>query len=82
MTNTEIETLCTFAEQNNESAFAHLCTAAIAGEQWAIERVEFVIGAISTITEADGDIDEAKLAIIQVTRTIRPDGAIARRIKL
>jgi hypothetical protein len=34
-----IESLRAFAIAHGEIEFAHLCTAALAGEQWAIERV-------------------------------------------
>lgn len=39
MTNTAIESLRTFALSHNEIAFAHLCTAALNGEEWAVERI-------------------------------------------
>lgn len=43
MNNAAIEALLTFATQHNELAFAHVCTAALAGEKWAIAWVTPVV---------------------------------------
>lgn len=34
-----IESLRSFAMNHNEIQFAHLCTAALAGEEWAVDEV-------------------------------------------
>ena len=74
MTNT-IETLRTFALSHNEVQFAHLCTAAINGEAWAMWRVENAI-------RRDGMggivLNGSVLDAIRSTDTTRPDGAVAR----
>lgn len=61
-------------------AFAHMCTAALEGEEWAMERVEQVLSDIW-----DGDLPAAesdRLAFIRETDTTRPDGAIAKSIEI
>ena len=75
-TNQVFETLRTFAFANSEIAFAHLCTAALAGDALAIAMV------IPVATQF-GKIDSyALLDLMAATDTTRPDGAIARSIKL
>lgn len=68
----KLEALRNFAVRHAELSFAHLVTCAINGERWAIERVNFVLGSIATITSADGPPADVKLAIIRVTSTARP----------
>lgn len=47
-----IESLRTFALANNETAFAHLCTSALNGEAWAVERVTGALKLIATRSAA------------------------------
>lgn len=63
-----IEELRGFAIGNNEIAFAHLCTAALNGEAWALERVTAVLDRIA------GEM----LLAIRAADTTRPDGSVAR----
>lgn len=87
MTNTTnaaaIESLRSFAAANNEIAFAHLCTAALAGEQWAVERVNLAMLNIGRLAmPGSASYDEAKLEIVSAAETDRPDGAIARKFEI
>lgn len=82
-----IEALRTFAACRLELAFAHLCTAALAGEEWAVERVSAALTLMTNlITEnhavLDHDVAAIRLRIIRATDTTRPDGAIARGIEI
>lgn len=75
-----IESLRAFAEQHGELSFAHLCTAALQGEQWAIERLDehfLHLGADLRHTDASWKLDA-----IRSTDCTRPDGAIARGIEI
>jgi hypothetical protein len=67
-----LEELRNFAVSHGETSFTLLVTAAINNEPWAVERLNFALGCISTIVPADGNPDEVKLAIIQNIRTERP----------
>lgn len=69
-----IERLRGFAERHGEIAFAHLCTAAVAGEAWARERIVAALAA----WQQRGNWDSHVLEAIRTTDTTRPDGAIAR----
>jgi len=80
-TNTAIESLRTFAMAHNEIAFAHLCTAAIEGEEWAMERIADGTKRASVATSATSKRDH-RIAIIRSTDTARPDGAIARTLTI
>lgn len=71
----EIEALRNFAIDNNEVAFAHLCTAALAGEEWALSRIRWPMNVRAGRAHDD---DAALLDVILATDTTRPDGAIAR----
>ncbi len=74
---TEIENLRTFAVSHGEIQFAHLCTAALNGEEWAVERIEGVLVQIRNTLPANIKTEDA-LATIRATDTSRPDGAVAR----
>lgn len=83
MTNTidtaAAESLRNFAVTNGEFAFAHLVTAALAGEEWAMQRTNLVLLKIGRLSlQGSQSHFEAKLEIIRTTDTTRPDGAIAR----
>lgn len=72
----DAESLRTFATEHNELAFAHLVTAALAGEVWAIARLEAPLrlwAVAGTMTPLTATID-----MIRTTDTTRPDGAIDR----
>jgi len=78
MNKTAIESLRSFAVTNNEIDFAHLCTAALAGEGWAVGRIASVVDEWcfapcdeSAVVDLIGNID-----------TARPDGAIARKMEI
>lgn len=62
------------------AGFAHMCTCALSGEAWAIERfIEAFDGVHDVISTARRPRDDAKvIGIIRSTDTTRPDGAIAR----
>lgn len=79
-TTAAIESLRTFAMEHGELQFAHLCTAALDGEEWAVERVGEALREIEWSTREVG-LDR-RLEIIRSTDTTRPDGAIARSIDL
>lgn len=71
-----IESLRTFATAVYELEFAHLCTAALHGEEWAVER-------ISAALQQHTSVDEGgtwTLSAIRTTDTTRPDGLIARSL--
>jgi hypothetical protein len=74
-----IESLRGFALANNELAFAHMCTAALQGETWAVERVTDTLRRITAGLEyRDADQSTNTLDCIRATNTTRPDGAVAR----
>lgn len=83
----DIEALRSFAAEHNEIQFAHLCTAALQGEEWAIDRVG---DALRTIRETFGGhghprasvVRGAQLAVIRATDTTRLDGSTARSLVL
>lgn len=71
------ESLRNFAVANGELAFAHLVTAAMLGEEWAIERVQAVLD--NAIIDPTSKINTCHaLNLIRFADTTRPDGAIAR----
>jgi hypothetical protein len=74
------ESLRKFAWMRSEWAFAHMVTAALAGEEWAVARfVDAFDGVHDVIPTARHPRNDAKvLAVIRATDTARPDGAIAR----
>lgn len=80
MDNASLESLRNFALAHNEIAFAHLCTAALEGEVWAVERVDHVLDIIidNNIVRADGGYCRTKLEVIHNANTTRPDGAVAK----
>lgn len=75
-TTTAIESLRSFATAHNEMAFAHLCTAALAPEEWAVERIDAALREWC-FAPCDEDI---VIEAMQNTDTTRPDGVIARSI--
>ncbi len=81
MNNAAIEALRNFAMSNNEIAFAHLCTAALNGEEWAAERINSALRALCGLAFSQPESGVA-LAHIRRTDTTRPDGAIARSVEI
>lgn len=75
---TAIESLRAFAIEHSEIQFAHLCTAALAGEGWAVERIGNSLAAMHAMSDGRGYTDLLKLGVIRNTDTARPDSAIAR----
>lgn len=72
--NKTIESLRTFAVENNEIAFAHLD-----GEEWAVERIADTMRRIDAAAQyRDANQIALKLSAVRSTDTTRPDGAIAR----
>lgn len=63
-------------EYEHFSAFVHMCAAALAGEEWAVERLDEVI------ENVDYRLDRGTERIILSTDVTRPDGAIARSVEL
>jgi hypothetical protein len=78
-TNTAIESLRSFALAHNEIAFAHLCTAALEGEEWAVELVDLVLEVVGPDPTLH---PEHTARIIRIADTMRPDGAIARTLAI
>jgi hypothetical protein len=78
------ESLRTFAVSHGELAFAHLCTAALVGEEWAAERLHDAFARIGAQvfseyrSRASEEIEAVAIDVIRATDTARPDGAIAR----
>jgi hypothetical protein len=83
------ESLRNFAIANGEIQFAHLVTAAINGEGWAVARIRDVLTTIAQLTDnatrgqLEGDelraaVDSIKLTTIAATDTLRPGGLVAR----
>lgn len=86
-----VSELRNFAQTHNELQFAHLCTAAINGDQWATDSIEFALERVAkaefSMTRlgavVSGDtIETLKLRIIRTTDTARPDGGIARKFEI
>ena len=78
-----IESLRSFAMRHGEMPFAHLCTAALAGEEWAVERIRNAIDLKYACLSFDDDlVAQDMLKTIRSTDCTRPDGTIARSIKL
>lgn len=87
----QIETLRTFAtayanyitdSANREqfAAFVHMCTSALLGETWAFARI---YATLEEIAGAPGLLGlDRRLEVIRLTDASRPDGAIARTIKI
>ncbi len=78
MTTTAIENLRAFAISHNELDFAHLCTAALNGEQWAVDRVNNVLDQVVAAKDWLAERKHFTLNAIRSANTTRPDGAIAR----
>lgn len=70
------------ADRDHLAAFAHLCSAALNGEQWAVERLADVLELFDAymLNNSDYDTAQAKLDVILATDTTRPDGLIARSL--
>lgn len=82
-TRQQIEALRTFAVAHHEIPFAHLCSAALNGEPWAVERLAPVLERFANspsfaVTENEGNF---KLEIVRSIDTTRPDGAVARSMQ-
>lgn len=75
-----VESLRTFALTHGELAFAHLCTAALEGEEWAVERIDAARRALSGQAYGVSESGVA-LAHIRKTDTTRPDGAVPRSFR-
>lgn len=71
------------SERADLVAFAHLCTAALQGEEWAVERIAPSLSAWDICRLVPNYSAElAMLASIRATDTTRPDGAIAKSITI
>lgn len=82
MNNAAVESLYSFAFAHHFYAFAHLCTEALNGEEWAVERVAEALLALENFQLAGRNSEESKLVVIHATDTSRPDGAIARSFQI
>lgn len=75
----ELQNLRAFAEQHGELNFAHICTLALAGEAWALERLRQPRANLAAMlplpTDRPGDLDEDRLAVIRSTDIARPQSA-------
>jgi hypothetical protein len=72
---------------NSSFAFVHLCTAALEGEEWAMERIGSVVEEWTYFNAVRCEIPESRfteyaLESIRATDTTRPDGAIARSVEV
>lgn len=76
-----IESLRTFALAHNEIEFAHLCTAALNDEAWAVEKVTEALDLIACDDEDEINPEWARMRAINATDCSRPDGAIARKLE-
>lgn len=74
----DLEVLRNFAIAHFEIAFAHLVTAALAGEEWAKGRVSWALDEFTSDYEA---YVQETLNAIRDTDTTIPDGAIARGLR-
>lgn len=74
-----IESLRSFAVSRGTLQFAHMCTAALNGEEWALERIWYFLTPGACIVDATSAINTAHLLnLIAFTDTTRPDGAMGR----
>lgn len=80
MNKAAIEQLRTFAIARSKTTFADLCTAALAGEAWAVERMEYAVAETIDHSPLDPVSDAWKLIVIRETDTARPDGATAKTL--
>lgn len=71
-----IESLRALAATSGELQFAHLCTAALSGEEWAMDRIGNALHEINWMSNELG-LDR-RLEVIRCIDTTRPDGAVAR----
>lgn len=76
-----IESLRDFALANGEIAFNYLCTAALNGEAWAVERIAPTVRVWNSSAMA-GKRTVLRLDAIRATDTTRPDGTIARSFEV
>lgn len=74
-----IESLCAFAESHGEIQFAHLCTEAMNGEEWAVERMVEARDRLSQFANTRNN-EVNRVYVLRTTDTTRPDGLIARRM--
>ena len=76
-----IESLRTFALSENEISFAHLCTAALAGEEWAMERI---VQARARLSQFNGgrNNEVSRIYVLRSTNTTRPNGTVARSFEV
>jgi hypothetical protein len=80
-TRAAIESLRSFAVSHGELPFAHLCTSALAGEEWARWRVSETLKQLDDLIEDGVEREWAQNAVINSTNTTRPDGAVARHME-
>lgn len=81
--NAAIETLRAFALVHGEIQFAHLCTAALAGEAWAGERIARALALIAAAGQvSDVELTHIRLTTIDATDTAHPDGASGRSVEV
>lgn len=71
------------AEREHLAAFIHLCTAALQGEEWAVERIDWAMDRVAAVVRDCGplsadEFERTQLHAICLIDTTRPDGAIAR----
>lgn len=63
-----------------DSALAHLCSAAIQGEEWALTRVRDAFDVVASYREPDAVVTGDDLvSVAGLIETRRPDGAVARQ---
>lgn len=72
-----IESLSAFAFAHGELQFVQLCTAALQGEAWAVERLTAAIDE-ALANNPSWHLADAAPHLIATVDTARPDGAIAR----
>ncbi len=80
MNKTRLAQMVRIALAHDEIAFALLCVDALAGEEWAIQRVESVLRQmrVRQLQLQRSKSADRSLDVIHATDTTRPDGATAR----
>ncbi len=83
MATTAIESLRTFVERHAKIQFSHLCTAAIEGEDWAIERIAMAFEIWDKPSKhGASDTTPLLLETIRNTDITRPDGCVAKSMSV
>lgn len=77
-----LESLRSFAYAHGEMAFGHMVTAALNGEQWAIDRATPVAERFAADIKVIDRHTQATLQVVRATDATNPDGSTSRSIKV